>query len=339
MIIKKPALSFSAYNNLFALNSSQISNQSSPTLSARRNRSQASKRSYATVKDAAQSKGGDSNFRDLWPDPLHRHSIPTPYQILQIRRGDKYSKHRFTELVKLYHPDRSDHPSHTHLCQCVPTHTRLERYRLIIAAHSILSDPERRSAYDVYGAGWGHHENVVIRDKDGDVVPTCGPDSAMGNATWEDWERWYRRRDQEAGNTPPSQRTVFLSNTAFVSLIVLLTALGGVGQATRADASTKSFLHLRDETHQKAAVELNRVRTEAMNWTKEERIAMFLRERDPDAFQDEGLRRLMLDPDICDNGTERHREAEIRRNYKTSNYGTRHTPDGSGDMSDSPKPP
>ena len=60
-----------------------------------------------------------------------------------------YSKTRFHELVKLYHPDMSPGKS-----EDIPRQVKIERYRLIVAAHTILSDPTRRSAYDRFGAGW-----------------------------------------------------------------------------------------------------------------------------------------------------------------------------------------
>jgi DnaJ domain len=322
MIIKKPALSLSAYNNLLAPNSSQLAGHPQTSSACRR---------YATVTDGVLDGDSNGTLVDTWPEPRHPHRVPTPYQILNLQRGEQYTKARFTELVKLYHPDRSVHSSHEHLCRSVPQHTRLERYRLIIAAHTILSDPVKRRAYDSYGAGWGHHEDITFRQKDGGAASSHGADSPMGNATWEDWERWYNRRDGTG-----SQQPIFVSNTAFVSLILVLAALGGVGQATRADSTTKTILQIRDESHQKAAKELAKVRQEAISWGKDERIAMFLRMRDPDAYQDEGLRKLMLDMDVCDSGETRPQQVEFRRSYRETNFGVRHTPEGSEPMN---KPP
>lgn len=102
---------------------------------------------YATVASPQASS------RDHWPHPVQSTTPPTPYQIFSTTPSEPYSKARFTELVKIYHPDRCDHPA-GHACAHLPATTRLERYRLIVSAHRILSNPERRKAYDRFGAGW-----------------------------------------------------------------------------------------------------------------------------------------------------------------------------------------
>ena len=318
MLVKKSALSLCACNSVFASNCYQrVGDYSSTSYISRANR-----RAYATVNDNSPQPDGKAKLKDAWPEPRHPHKVPTPYQILDTRRGDVYSKQRFNELVKLYHPDRTDYQSHTPLCHSIPRKTRLERYHLIIAAHAILSDPSKRKAYDTFGAGWGLYESVTPRNSGGDTVPTHGPDSAMGNATWEDWERWYRRQEGHDGRGPPPQSPHFISNTAFVGLIFLLAGLGGIGQAARADLSTKSIMKIRNETHEQASRDLTETRAEAMNWTKAERIDMFLKTRDPEIYQDEEMRRLLTDPDVCGDGIDRHQEADFRRDYKSTNIRT-----------------
>ena len=312
MIIKKPAICLASYNGL--LNHSVQPSLLSQTSSLSRN----GRRPYATVQEPLPSPQEDEAFIDHWPRAIHPHPLPTPYQILSHTRGTPYNKARFYELVKLYHPDRTDHPAHSTLCRHIPPSERLERYRLIVAAHSILSDPAKRTAYDVYGAGWAGRPDAHRTE-----YPKYGPDSPMHNATWEDWERWYERFDPNGrGRARGQQKPVFLSNSAFVSLVAILAALGGIGQATRAENTTKSVIAMRDEAHERASRELARVKKERRGFTKEERIVAFLMTRDPEGCTHEGLRRLMLDMDVCGTGDGvRNRNSDFRRNYAKTGQG------------------
>ena len=61
---------------------------------------------------------------------------PTPYQIFEMKTNGVYSKARFYELVKVYHPDRGNGKD-----EALPRHIKMERYRLIVAANHILADP------------------------------------------------------------------------------------------------------------------------------------------------------------------------------------------------------
>lgn len=67
-----------------------------------------------------------------------------------IRKDSKYFKSRYFDLVKIYHPDSQASP----LARKLPREERLARYRLIVDAHEILSDDQKRTAYDSYGLGW-----------------------------------------------------------------------------------------------------------------------------------------------------------------------------------------
>ncbi|KAK8073435.1 hypothetical protein PG994_004334 [Apiospora phragmitis] len=59
-----------------------------------------------------------------------------PYEVLEQPRNGSYSKRRFYELVMVYHPDRWMHGTYPDITKA----TRVERYRLILAANAILSD-------------------------------------------------------------------------------------------------------------------------------------------------------------------------------------------------------
>lgn len=84
----------------------------------------------------------------------------SPYAIpdLQSEEGSSYSKRRFYELVKLYHPDRHNHDISTYGLSYA---TKLEKNRLVVAANEILSDPVKGSAYDCYGAGWNAAPDII----------------------------------------------------------------------------------------------------------------------------------------------------------------------------------
>lgn len=242
-----------------------------------------------------------------WPEVTAANTIPTPYQIFNQKKGSPYSKQRFYELVKLYHPDRHDLDISIY---GLSYDTKLERYRLVVAANDILSDPVRRGAYDTYGAGWNGQPDVNGPRSSSDPDSPWrsysgqgwggGPRGPSQNATWEDWERWYQR------DAKGPQEPRFVSNGAFVGIIVLFATLGGVGQATRVGNYSMSFLEQRDALHDSVSKDLIRRRKEATNIfnSKEERIQSFLKQRDPAGYgvtdpREESYRKLMPTPELC----------------------------------------
>ncbi|KAJ6021373.1 hypothetical protein N7540_006877 [Penicillium herquei] len=157
-------------------------------------------RSYATISDT-------SGKAHSWP----KSSSFTPYEVLNISRNATYSKTRYYDLVKLYHPDRHS--------KDITEEVRLHRYKIVVAAHEILSDPTKRDAYDKFGVGWSY---APPRDPTTDPF---GPDAGIyTNATWEDWERWNNR------NNPKQQHIV--DHRTFTRLVILLVLFGGAVQAS-----------------------------------------------------------------------------------------------------------
>jgi len=228
-------------------------------------------RVYAIV-SGGHSKHNHGSLR--WPEVTSANAIPTPYQIFNQKKGSPYSKKRFYELVKLYHPDRHDFDNS---CDGISYEIKLERYRLVVAANEILSDPVKRGAYDCYGAGWNGQPNAVHpRDSSGSPSPWGGrgwgggPRGPSQNATWY-------QRDSEGPQEPK-----FTSNSAFVGLILTFAVIGGIGQATRAGSYGISFVEQRDALHSNISRDLVRRRKETMNayGSREERINHFLRQRD-----------------------------------------------------------
>ena len=222
--------------------------------------------------------------QDSWPDAKDS-STPTPYEILRIERREPYSKQKFYELVKLYHPDRNGHDETS--CRGIPATEKLRRYRLIILAHEILSDPVRRREYDRVGAGWGRFERNSSRHSRGYYGATSnkpfgtGPGqdgSPFQNATWEDWERWYRRDGAQ-----PAPEGNFLSPNSFASIVILLAVITGVAQATKAGQYSASL----EEQIQKINHETNSFMTSRADEhsgngrDRGERVKWFLEKRDP----------------------------------------------------------
>lgn len=287
MILKKPAIPLSSYTYLHSFTPPQSC--TSPQRPCTRPPAK-QLRTYATIADKPPRDDHSHQSPDFaWS----LHPAPTPYQILNHQRGTPYTKHRFNELVKFYHPDRT---SRSAASPSVSAAICLERYRLIVAAHAILSDPVKRGAYDNFGAGWNGRPD--LEGPPHGRGPNWKPGySPMANATWEDWERWYQ------GDQRPPQTPVYLSNAAFVGLIVMFAALGGIGQATRAQNSGLSFVEQRNHLHDQVSKELRRVRMETRGGgSKDERIQAFLRNRDGSMHAEETYRRLLPDPEVCSSG-------------------------------------
>ncbi|KAL8693171.1 MAG: hypothetical protein Q9218_001953 [Villophora microphyllina] len=141
----------------------------------------------------------------------------------------------------------------------------MKRYRLVVAANDILSDPSRRRAYDQCEAGWSGHPDVGGPVYHWDLRTKTrwtgfhDNGSPANNATWEDWERWYQR-DSKAPQTP-----VYLSNGGFIFLVAFVTAAGAIGQASRVDEHKNRF----DERGELLHRECNKHLQQRKNETRE----------------------------------------------------------------------
>lgn len=276
-------------------------------------------RTYATIAadDFTQPTSKLSSSSDLpWPTSLHPTQPPSPYQIFNQDRGTPYSKRRFYELVMKYHPDRNSHPDESpdtspNPCKCTKE-VMLDRYRLVIAANNILSDPEKRAAYDKFGVGWNnkvdsmtesplhkystYHRWRKTAQGDDTVFRWPHEQDPMYNATWEDWERWYEAQRDKArasssmplyghfftsGRGTQRKAGIFMNNYAFVSIVFLFALLGGIGQATRAHDYSKSIQARAQELNDQTSQVLMRARQDTIDQStvgesKKDRIRRFI---------------------------------------------------------------
>lgn len=236
-------------------------------------------RSFATIRDEAQrdvnAVPAPEPTLPSWPTTTN----PTPYEIFDQSRTAPYSKKKFYSLVKHYHPDRHAHATSTTLSRA----TKLERYRLLVAANTILSDPAKRRAYDLYGAGWGpggaNSSNDMSNSewREADRAWRRQPGSAAGNATWEDWERWH---EQNGTGGKRKQEPLYMSNGLFVVALAAFVVLGGWGQATRAGNHSVQLIEMRENSSQNISEDMWRRRQEKAILSREDRVEMFLRQRE-----------------------------------------------------------
>ncbi|KAH8668987.1 hypothetical protein BX600DRAFT_435496 [Xylariales sp. PMI_506] len=233
------------------------------------------RRSYATAQDSPDAAATSPH---RWPSCAK----PTPYQIFDQKFTAPYSKARFYELVKMYHPDRHRHvPGDT-----LTPEARLERYRLVVAANAILSDPGKRRAYDLYGAGW---EGIRAMDnshlRHAEHSWRTEPGNASMNATWEDWERWYGERGGSSeGPGGRKQHPIFMSNELFVVVLSAFIIVATMGQAKRASTTTMNVVEMRERKHEALSVDISRRRMEQSGLSREERVESFLRQREGWSF-------------------------------------------------------
>ena len=220
----------------------------------------------------APQNGADHEI-PAWP----RSPNPTPYEIFDIHRSSPYTKRRFYQLVKLYHPDTHDH---YHRSESTPAGssslsnaTRLERYRLVVAANNLLSDPDKRRLYDSHGIGWtdGHRAPTL---READRAWRHQPGNAANNATWEDWERWHEARQGHR------REPTYMSNGLFATLVVMMCMVGAMAQANRAETSGTQFVEFTQERNAAIGRQMMKESMAAAGRSKDERVDSFLRERE-----------------------------------------------------------
>jgi curved DNA-binding protein CbpA len=226
-----------------------------------------------------------------------------------------YTKARFYQLVKMYHPDRDNHAD-----SGVSKAIKMERYRLIVAANDILSDPTKRSAYDRFGAGW--NGKAGIRRPDDPAGPfsqnwtgSADPqDPIWRNATWEDWERFYHARARAQGTTAEGvhqshRRGLYASNSYFLVIVMVLALMGSTANYSRAQSEGHYLIDQRDIIHDRTAKELRKVKQEALtSGSKNDRVQWFVRNReatmgipgsDPETLREEKIDRLLPNRKVC----------------------------------------
>lgn len=230
-------------------------------------------RLYASVHNGEPRREhkGVAGDQFSWPTSPN----PTPYEILGLARDAPYHKGRYFELAKLYHPDRHQHTSG----DGIPQTTKLERYRLVVAANDILSNPQKRRMYDLYGIGWGQHTDPLAHQRAVERTWRQQPGNASMNATWEDWERWHQRKDGEEKQEP-----IFTSNGGFAAIIALFLLLGTWGQVTMAGANSINLLDMRDEKHAIVSQALRQRQSEVASLNRAGRIENFLRQRESERW-------------------------------------------------------
>ncbi|KAJ6264647.1 hypothetical protein Dda_0796 [Drechslerella dactyloides] len=265
---------------------------------------------------------------DNWPS--HKpFSHLTPYEIFNQPASSTYRKAAFYHLVKLYHPDIL--PPTSHPSARLSKATRTERFRLIVAANALLADPARKRAYDTHGIGWGTgragwtdtHTPSHMRRSTVDVYAS-GPwkRSPAGNATWEDWERWYRDEGMHtragSGDAATAAEEQITTHTNFVTILLLLSFVGVAAQLIRADSYNSNFVERRDRRHREISSDLFRARRfgEAAVG-KDERVQAFLKMRDPEGYgggveavREDRMRQLLPEGEVCLSGDIGGREVD-----------------------------
>ncbi|KAK5172986.1 J domain-containing protein 1 [Saxophila tyrrhenica] len=324
MLIKYPSLFAATYTSF------QTSTFSASSTSLKRKRTagtrqcqncQNAPKTYATIAgetDDHNDGNAEQQGQHAWPTPPAGQKCPTPYQIFQMKHNAAYTKSRFYHLVKQYHPDRATSNSNNH---SVSHAVKMERYRLIVAANDILSDPTKRSAYDRFGAGWNGNAAIPTRRNDSDPA---GPfsqnwnsnpsDPIWKNATWEDWERFYHARAKANGTAAegvhnPNRTGLYLQNSYFLLVVMALALMGSTANYSRAQNEGQYFVDQRDIIHDRSAKDLRKARQEALHsGSKEDRVQWFLRNReatmgvagsDIETLREEKVDRLLPDRDVC----------------------------------------
>lgn len=305
-MLRKPSVLLPNYSNFHVLYSPQSTPIHISTSSLKSQRSRYSRpsnppsRCFATVRSDNFYTGSPQD--PSWPDLPSHNEVPTPYQIFRMKKDSPYSKRRFYELVKIYHPDRNGHESGYSETNALPESTKMERYRLIVTAHEILSDPVKRSAYNKSGAGWdgrpehGAPKYTWRQNNDTRWSGFDTNDSPFRNATWEDWEKWYQRGKAK-------QEPVYLSNGGFLMLVLTAVFIGGFEQSIRVGDNSNIFQRQAEKVHHDARKVIRQRRTESQGFgSRDERLQSFLRVRDPHGYgvpdpTEESYRKLLQEPE------------------------------------------
>lgn len=176
----------------------------------------------------------------------------------------------------------------------------------------------KKKEYDDFGVGWNsipRHTDIRRRTA---ATYASGPwkNSPAGNATWEDWERWYKSEGTGGGENYYSSRggststgddagaaEPITAHRNFVTGIMLLSFAGILIQLVRVDQFNASYEEKRDKKNRDIQRDLWRIRRDSMG--KDGRVQAFLKMRDPEGYggveevREERMRRLLPEGEVC----------------------------------------
>jgi molecular chaperone DnaJ len=114
------------------------------------------------------------------------------YEVLQVSReaSDQELKTSYRKLAMQYHPDRNPNNPEAE-----------EQFKACSEAYAVLSDPEKRAAYDRYGHAAFQNGGRAAGNPFGGAQGTWGTSSATCSARCSTWAGRGGRRGCSAGAT------------------------------------------------------------------------------------------------------------------------------------------
>ncbi len=206
-----------------------------------------------------------------WPHKAH----VNPYDILNVSGGKGSAvsqpdiKSKYYQLVKMYHPDVNQ--------------GQQDRFRKIVLAYDILSDPARKYAYDTYGAGWDSAPGLSQQG-----YQRWDPGRHRGNEKPRHvWNEFY------AGNASATSTSAPTTNVNLIAIISFLAFLGVLMQAVRIAKVTDRFQKGSEDRHVRSSRDLVVARRNALIG-RDDRLDYFMIGRKHNNYM------LMIkDDDVC----------------------------------------
>ncbi|CAG8454579.1 9252_t:CDS:1 [Paraglomus occultum] len=221
---------------------------------------EAPRRYYAT-------KGTDS-ATDRWRASKPN---PTPFDVLGLSHNASAAemKERYYELVKQYHPDKVGHNSPA----------ALDRFRNVVKAYELLSNPKRKELYLRYGIGW--------------IDTSFMKDTTRNNSSYKSAPRYSHVNtwgQEETGDGKP----IFISNIYFAAFLIAAAIFASMFQFLRAENSVNSIRLAQERHHLQASKDLARARQRGKKYARQRKAALMLMYNQSNGYKDNN--------NICNSG-------------------------------------
>ncbi len=225
-----------------------------------------------------------------WPTSKN----PTPYEIFNIDPSKfdiKKLKRTYHLLARAYHPDSNSQKSvNIHGIGNINKKNekiRLERFKKVNAAYTILNDSNKRSLYDRYRTGW---ESVVHNTQNNDNSTRShrntayyGTDAYWKASNWEDYEDLKYRygynpyHKQSNSNIKTENEDFYTNKWTIVCALIFLSASITYLQLLFAIKRSKLINDEQLIVHNKCLADLNLAyENYGFGTSQEERIKRFL---------------------------------------------------------------